>query len=158
MVACDNTKRLDASAVPGGHGTIGAAMGAGQFDTKRVLVMDDEAPLRRVVSRMLQFLGYDVMTAADGAEAIDVYRNALESNARFDIVILDLTVLAGLGGREAMQSILQVDPAAVTIASTGYTEDEVMERFTDFGFSGVLAKPYRLDDLRAKLESIMSAD
>lgn len=131
-------------------------MGAGQLETKRVLVMDDEAPLRRVVSRMLQFLGYEVIVTADGDEAVAAYRSALEAGERFDAVILDLTVLAGLGGREAMQAIIEVDPQAVAIASTGYTEDEVVERPRDFGFAGVLAKPYRIDDLRAKLESVMT--
>ncbi len=118
--------------------------------------MDDEDQLRRVVGRMLQFLGHEVTTTTNGEEAIEEYQRALAGDNRFDVVILDLTVLNGLGGQEAMVSLLEVDPTVKAIASSGYAGDDVIDNFAEFGFAGALAKPYRIDELRDKIESVMA--
>ena len=130
-------------------------MKQGVTEVRRVLVMDDEDQLRKVVGRMLQFLGHEVITTRNGEEAITEYQRALESNQRFDVVILDLTVLEGLGGQAALDSLRQLDPAVKAIASTGYTADDVIDNFAAFGFVGVLAKPYHIADLRNKIESVL---
>lgn len=130
-------------------------MRQGVTEVRRVLVMDDEDQLRKVVGRMLQFLGHEVITTRNGEEAIAEYQRALESNQRFDVVILDLTVLDGLGGQAALDSMRTIDPAVKAIASTGYTADDVVDNFAAFGFAGVLAKPYHIADLRNKIEAVL---
>lgn len=123
-----------------------AAAGAG-----RILVMDDEGPVAKVLTRMIDHLGYRAATVRDGAEAIEACRRALESGDRFDAVILDLTVREGMGGLEAQAAIARLDPGAKILVSSGYANDPVMSEFRHRGFHGVLAKPYRLEDVSAAL-------
>jgi len=124
----------------------------GDFEGGRVLVMDDEAPVRDLLLSTLSHLGCEVLTAADGAEAISLYRRALEKNERIDIVIMDLTIPGGMGGREAIGELLALDPDARVIVSSGYSNDPVIAHFSDHGFRGILIKPYRLTELKSALK------
>jgi len=124
----------------------------GEFEGGRVLVMDDEEPVRNLLRSSLSHLGCEVLTAADGAETISLYRQALEKNTPIDIVITDLTVPGGMGGRETIGELLALDPDARVIVSSGYSNDPVIARFSDYGFKGVLIKPYRLDELKNALK------
>jgi PAS domain S-box-containing protein len=124
----------------------------GEFKGGRVLVMDDEEPVRNLLRSTLSHLGCEVLTAVDGAETINLYRQALEKNTPIDIVITDLTVPGGMGGREVIGELLTLDPDARVIVSSGYSNDPVIARFSDYGFKGVLIKPYRLDELKNALK------
>jgi PAS domain S-box-containing protein len=115
----------------------------------RVLVLDDEAIVREVATHMLRELGYEVECAPDGAEALRLYRAALDSGGRFDAVIMDLTIPGGMGGGEAIAQLRAIDPGVRAIVSSGYSNDPIMARCGDFGFCGVIAKPYKLADLAA---------
>lgn len=110
--------------------------------TGRVLVMDDEEMIRNLVAELLTSLGYDVACAADGKEAIRLYADALKSDKPFDAAIIDLTIPGGMGGKEAMRKLLKLDPHLKAIVSSGHSKDEVMSRYADYGFKGVLPKPY----------------
>lgn len=123
---------------------------------KRILFMDDEEMLRSVVSRMLEIMGYDVETASGGAEAVQVYRSAFERGAGFDAVILDLVVRDGMGGKEAIEKILEIDPDAAVLISSGYVGDPIMRDYARYGFQGVIAKPYTSDELRENLGRVLS--
>lgn len=109
--------------------------------------MDDEQIILDVVVEMLEFLGHEVETAHDGAEAIQVYQRAQAAGRRFDMVLLDLTVPGAMGGKEAVQQLLQFDPHVKAIVSSGYASDTTVSDFKSFGFSGVLSKPYTLHDI-----------
>jgi two-component system cell cycle sensor histidine kinase/response regulator CckA len=87
-------------------------------------------------------LGYEVVPAADGQEAIDIYRRTLTSGNRFAFAILDLTVPGGLGGRETLATIHEMDPNAIAIATTGYSNDPILSNPEAYGFRAGLAKPY----------------
>ncbi|MHB0878142.1 MAG: hybrid sensor histidine kinase/response regulator [Anaerolineae bacterium] len=113
----------------------------------RVLVMDDEEVVRNVAERMLHRLGYQVEVAANGAEAIALYEAARRDGRPFDIVLMDLTVPGGMGGREAMSRLRQLDPGVVAVVSSGYATDPVLARFADYGFRGVVTKPYKFGEL-----------
>ena len=117
-----------------------------------ILVMDDEEGIRDLLSRMLSRLGHRCQVTDEGEMALRVYQDSKDREQAFDIVILDLTVKGGKGGREAIEKILAYDSEAVCIASSGYSEDPVMSRFEDFGFSGVLKKPYGVEDLGRALD------
>ncbi len=122
----------------------------------RILVMDDEEIVRGVLGRILEQFGYEPAFARHGAEAIEKYRDAMESGNAFDAVIMDLTVTGGMGGREAIELLRLVDPHATAIVSSGYSDDFVMSDYRKYGFDGVIAKPYRADELSEVLAKVLS--
>jgi len=124
----------------------------------RILVMDDEEMIRDLVEAMLTQLGYEVTPAKDGAEAIESYAKARQSGAPFDAAIIDLTVPGGMGGKEAIRKLLELDPHVKAIVSSGYSEDPIMSDFQQYGFSGVIAKPYRIEDMSAILHKVLRGE
>ncbi len=122
----------------------------------RILIMDDEKSLRDVLKRMLSHLGFTTEAVSDGQEAIACFTAAREAGEPFDLVVMDLTVPGGMGGREAAREILAVDPAARLVVASGYSNDPVMAKFRDFGFAGALAKPATLPDLARVIDAALS--
>jgi CheY-like chemotaxis protein len=120
-----------------------------------VLVMDDEAELREVVGRTLSGMGHEVALAQDGRMAIEVYETAKRQGHRFDVVILDLTIRDGMGGRETLQELLKLDPRVKAIAMSGHALDPVMLEPERHGFKGVLTKPFDIENLHANLSRVM---
>ena len=120
----------------------------------RVLVMDDEEIVRNLLRSDLTEIGYEVKLAQDGAEAIEHYVKAKEAGRPFDVVIMDLTVPGGMGGKEAIKKLLEIDPDAKVIVSSGYATDPVLAKYKEYGFSGAVAKPYRVSDLEKTLHDI----
>ena len=118
----------------------------------KILLMDDEQIILDVTLEVLKFLGYDVMFARDGKEAIELYKREKNAGAPFDIVILDLSIPDGMGGKEAMHLLKEFDPAVKGIVSSGYTNDPVVMDFAGYGFSGRLTKPYKINDMKTILE------
>ncbi len=123
----------------------------------RILVMDDEQVVREVAAEMLRHLGYEAETARDGAEAIAKYKKAQEAGRPYDAVIMDLTVPGGLGGKEAIRQLHEIDPEAKAIVSSGYANDAVMANFRQYGFDGVVSKPYSIQELGGRLREVMGA-
>jgi PAS domain S-box-containing protein len=122
----------------------------------RILVMDDEQGVRDIAGRMLSHLGYaDIEFAADGAAAIKMYKAAMKSGQPFNVAILDLTIAGGMGGEETIKKLLKIDPGARAIVSSGYADDPVMAGYKDYGFSGMVAKPYNLAELGKALHDVI---
>jgi len=113
----------------------------------RVLVMDDEAAVAKVLARMLEKLGLEAVTVGDGEMALAAYRDAQSKGKQFDAVVTDLTIPGGMGGRDAISLLLAEHPGARAVASSGYSNDPVMANFTEYGFMDVLPKPFALDDV-----------
>ncbi len=124
----------------------------------RVLLMDDEALIREIGGEMLEFMGYEVELAVDGKEALERYQAARERGDPFDVVIMDLTVPGGMGGEEAMRRLLQIDPSAKAIVSSGYSNDPIMSRYGEYGFRGVVVKPYKMQELAAIMGRLVKGD
>jgi PAS domain S-box-containing protein len=120
-----------------------------------VLLMDDEEAIRTMAKQMLAFLGYDATLAADGAEAIERYQEATASGRPFDAVILDLTIPGGMGGKEAMEKLLELDLSVKAIVSSGYSENPVMGDYKRHGFCGVMKKPYDAKQMSQVLHAVM---
>ena len=92
-------------------------------------------------------LGYDVSQAATALQGVELYQDKLTVGKRFDLVILDLTLPGGMGGKEALKKLIEIDPTVNAIVSSGYATDATMSRYQDFGFRGVIAKPYEAAEL-----------
>ncbi len=121
----------------------------------RILVMDDEELVRDVASEMLNVLGYEAEFAIEGREAVELFSRAKAEGRPFDLVILDLTVPGGMGGKETMQKLLEIDPAVKAIVSSGYSKDMILAEYKKFGFSGVIAKPYRVSEFSKAVKSVL---
>ena len=117
--------------------------------------MDDELMVRELLADMLRTLGYEVEAACDGAEAIALYQSADAAGRPFAMVILDVTIPGGMGGKEAIGQLRALDPGVKAIVSSGYADDPVMADFQRYGFSGVVAKPYTLTGLSDVLQQVM---
>ena len=121
----------------------------------RVLVMDDEEMIRKLAGNMLGKLGVEPYFACNGEEAIAAYEKAQQAGRPFDAVILDLTVKGGMGGKGALRRLIELDPDVKAIVSSGYANDPGVTHYSDYGFCGVVAKPYRFNELRQVLNTIM---
>jgi len=118
---------------------------------QKILVMDDEAMLRDLTKQMLHLLGHEAETVRDGNEAVEVYKKSLEASEPFDLVLLDLTVKGGPGGREAIRELLKLNPDVKAVVFSGYANDPVMSNCEEYGFRASLAKPFR----KASLEDAL---
>jgi PAS domain S-box-containing protein len=127
---------------------------ANRHEGKAVLVMDDEEMIRDLASEMLQEMGFHVWTCSNGDEAINLYKSAHGSETPFLAVIMDLTIPAGKGGKEAAREILDVDPQARLIVSSGYSNDPVMADHARYGFTSAITKPYTFLQLASVLEKL----
>jgi len=125
------------------------------FGEEKILVMDDEEMIRNLAGEILRHLGYEVDFAKDGAEAVKRYQAAMNSGKLFDAVILDLTVRGGMGAKETIQELRAIDPGVKGIVSSGYSDDPGMIDFKTYGFSGVIVKPYTLEELGEKLSRVL---
>ncbi len=129
-----------------------------QRGTERLLVMDDDEPLRILFKAVLTSLGYEVQAAADGAEAIALYETAKATERGFDAVVLDLTVAGGMGGVEAAAKLKELDPSLKLIVSSGYSDAPVMSQFAQYGFEAVIVKPWTVKEMSEVLRRVLVAD
>jgi signal transduction histidine kinase/ActR/RegA family two-component response regulator len=121
----------------------------------KILVMDDEEMIRDFAAELLNQMGYTVELAGDGEEAVALYTKAKKEGSPFDLVLMDITVPGGMGGKEAVKKILIVDEKAKVIVSSGYAKDPIMSNYKQYGFSGVVPKPYSLDELGRELNRVI---
>ncbi len=113
----------------------------------KILVMDDEEMVRSMVKEMLVRLGHEVVLSSNGEETLTSYQESMNSGNPFDLVIMDLTIPGGMGGKEAVQELLNIDPSAKVIVSSGYSNDPIMANFKEYGFCSAIGKPYKLQEL-----------
>ncbi|HGJ67335.1 TPA: PAS domain-containing sensor histidine kinase [bacterium] len=121
----------------------------------KILIMDDAEIIKELLSQMLSQVGYDVAVASEGAEAIEKYLDAMNSDEPFDAVIMDLTIPGGMGGIEAISKLREFDTSVKAIVSSGYSNDPVMSNFRDYGFDAVIAKPYKPKELYEVLQKVL---
>jgi len=134
------TDKLELQASHAGHG--------------KILIMDDDESILKMAGRLIKRMGYDPAFAIDGSQAIRMYSEALQSEAPFDIVILDLTVPGGMGGAKVIPELLKIDPDVTAIVSSGYSNDPVMSNYQQYGFKAVIPKPYTKNQLEKVLSKI----
>ncbi|MCB1094761.1 MAG: response regulator [Verrucomicrobiae bacterium] len=124
---------------------------------RRVLILEDERLIRQLLAMNLTTGGYQVVATEEGSEAVAAFRDAYGTDTPFDLFITDLTIPEGMGGAQAMEQILAIDPEVRAIVSSGYSDDPVMARFMDYGFSAVLPKPYEPRQLLELVEEVLGS-
>ncbi|MBN2373103.1 PAS domain S-box protein [bacterium] len=120
------------------------------------LLMDDEEAIRTLAGKMLKCLGYESKTASDGSEAIELYKEAKASGKPFDVVIMDITVPGGMGGKQMIKRLLEIDPDVRAIVTSGYSNDPIMAEFEKFGFIGAICKPYEISELETLIHEVLN--
>jgi len=118
--------------------------------------MDDEEMIRNLAQAQLSTLGHEAVLVVDGEQAINKYQKLQDSGTPVDLVIMDLTIPGGMGGREAVQKLLQLAPEAKIIVASGYSNDPVMANYREYGFCAAVAKPFNLAELREGIDSVLS--
>jgi len=124
----------------------------------KILFMDDDKMVRTMANEMLSHYGYEVFLAQDGQEAITLYRELLKDGAHIDLVIMDLTVPGGMGGKEAIKEIIAANPQVKAIVSSGYSNNPIMANYGEYGFSAAVSKPYRQEELIKVINRIIGND
>jgi PAS domain S-box-containing protein len=127
-----------------------------QGGTGKIVIMDDEAVIRELLELMLSQLGYSVESASDGTEAIALYSKARDAGHPFDAVSMDLTIPGGMGGKNAIHKLREIDPQIRAMVSSGYSTDPIMANFQHYGFRGVVVKPYNMAELSTVLHRVMT--
>jgi PAS domain S-box-containing protein len=141
----------DAPAIP----TPEVAKSGGEVKASRILIMDDEEAILEVLSTILTDLGHNVEMARTGEEAIEQVSRSLSEGRPFDLLIMDLTIRGGMGGKDAIQEILKLDGNLKAMVSSGYSNDPVMSEPRKYGFIDFLPKPYSIQDLKDKLARLL---
>jgi len=126
------------------------------YGTEKVLVMDDEESVRKITQGILEKLGYTVVVASEGKQAIELFNRAKKGGDPFDLVIMDLTIHGGMGGKETIKKIREFDPGIKALVASGYSTDPVLSDYLNYGFDGVLIKPFRLKELGEALQLVFS--
>jgi len=122
----------------------------------RVLLMDDEESIRRLGVALLQRIGLEPTAVADGGEAVRVFTEARSARRPFDLIILDLTIPGGMGGKETVDLIRKIDPGVPAIVSSGYSSDPVLADFRSYGFQAMVAKPYEISQLTGVVKQLLA--
>jgi nitrogen-specific signal transduction histidine kinase/CheY-like chemotaxis protein len=130
--------------------------GARRPRKQRVLVMDDEPDIRRVTGSMLEFLGYQAEVVETGTVAVERFRQAIEKGKPFDVVLLDLIVPGGMGGRETIDRLSRLEPSVKAVLVSGYVQQSGMAEYRNCGFGAVITKPFTLDELSTTLRSVLA--
>lgn len=126
-------------------------------EQRKILVMDDKEVVREAAKWMLSSMGFTVIFARDGDEAIARYTEALQAGAPFDAVILDVTIPGGMGGGETIEKLYAIDPHVKAIISSGYASDIQISDYRKYGFVEQLEKPYRMQELRDTLSRVLDS-
>ena len=125
-----------------------------EFDGK-VIIMDDDPMILKVLSKILKKFGLSVDIAYDGAELLDKYTSMMENNGKYHLVIMDLTIPGGIGGKETIYKLREIDPDVIAVVSSGYSNDPILANYQKYGFSQVLNKPYTIDSIRNILSEFL---
>ncbi len=122
----------------------------------RILLLDDDEKILAIMKRMLTSIGFEITVTNTGEDTINLYRNAKDSGRDFDCVILDLTIRGGMGGEKTLRILREYDKDILAVVSSGYANDPIIANYRNYGFSGAIQKPFRLEELRKVLSEVMN--
>ena len=121
----------------------------------KVLILEDDDEIRRYLKAFMEKLGLESVLKIKGEDILEAYQAALSSDSPFNLVLMDLTIPDGMSGEETMEKLLQMDPNVKAIVSSGYSNNLILSNFADYGFLGVIQKPYSLQNLYELLASYL---
>lgn len=124
----------------------------------KIMIMDDELIIREITKQILTVFGHKVLLAENGTEAVDTYKKHLNIDQPIDIIIMDLTIPGGMGGKEAVSEILKINPKAKVIVSSGYSNDPVMANYKEYGFTASIAKPFQIEKMNKLINDVLSSE
>jgi PAS domain S-box-containing protein len=127
----------------------------GEIKKGRILIMDDDENVRFTTGKLVEKLGFKPEFAKCGVEAIEMYKKSLEDNDPYQLVIMDLTIVDGMGGKEAIGILININPDVKVIVSSGYFNDPVIANYKEYGFKGYLNKPYMMEDLKKAIYKVL---
>jgi len=117
-----------------------------------VIIMDDEEVIREILSEMLESLGFEVISTSEGNEAIDRFKQETSKGKNISCMIFDLTVPGGLGGREAVKEIREINPSVPVFVASGYADDPAISEPVKYGFNDSMPKPFSISKLSEMLK------
>jgi two-component system cell cycle sensor histidine kinase/response regulator CckA len=123
--------------------------------TGKVLIMDDDVIVRTVAETLLTKMGYTTVGVSNGRQALAMYEQALSVGAPFLVTIMDLTVPGGIGGKETVKKLREIDPQAKVIAFSGFSNDPIFTDFRKYGFDGALPKPFSIEEFLRAIASVL---
>lgn len=121
-----------------------------------ILVMEDEPDIRKLLSEMLKYLGYDVILTKNGLEAVNTYRNLVATNIHVDLVILDLTIPGGEGAKKVIEKLKLINNKVKAVVTSGYSRNNVLLDYLKYGFKGAIYKPFKLSILSKEIHKVIS--
>jgi CheY-like chemotaxis protein len=121
----------------------------------KVLIMDDDVIVRTVVETLLKKTGYSPVCVTNGDQALKKYQDALSKSEPFMVTIMDLTIPGGMGGKETVKRLREIDKNARVIVFSGYSNDPIFSNFKEFGFDGVLSKPFSIEEFMRTIASVL---
>jgi two-component system cell cycle sensor histidine kinase/response regulator CckA len=123
--------------------------------TGRILFMDDDEQIRTLTKSMIESLEYKCDLANNGEEAVQLYKRYLNIGRPYDIVIMDLTIIGGMGGEQTFRVLRDLHPEVRAVIASGYDNEEMARQFLEMGFYGYLTKPYRVGDLGKIIRKVL---
>lgn len=125
-------------------------------DSRKILVVDDEQAVRDLFCEIIKMLGHEALACVDGESALECYRQAHEVGKPMDLVILDLNISQGMDGVQIMKKLKEIDSKVKAVVTSGNPEDPAMKEFSDYGFCAIIHKPYRVAQVSAILQELLS--
>jgi two-component system, cell cycle sensor histidine kinase and response regulator CckA len=122
----------------------------------RILVMDDEEAIRKIFVLMLTRLGFEPDAVSDGTQAVEKFNAAQFAGRPYRIVILDLTVREGMGGVDTIRKLREIDPRVRAIVATGHSKETVLSTYRDYGFRGIISKPFRIQEITDMIQQVLA--
>ncbi|MFH2058598.1 MAG: ATP-binding protein [Pseudomonadota bacterium] len=130
-------------------------VGDSNVASANILIMDDDDQVCIIAQKMITRFGYQSFIVHDGKQAIEAYQQAINNAVAYDLVLMDLTIPGGMGGKDAILKILDIDPDAKAVVISGYSNDPVLANYQDYGFKGMLVKPFKISELKEVLEKAL---
>ncbi len=127
-------------------------------ESARILIMDDDEQVCAIAKKMITRFGFQSTVVSDGEQAVIAYQTAKNEQLPYDVVLMDLTIPGGMGGKEAVLKILEINPKAKAIVISGYSNDPVLANYQDYGFKGMLVKPFKIVELKNCLETVLKTN
>ncbi len=124
---------------------------------EQILLLEDEPIVYKMLQKILIKMGFSVDITEDGADTITKYKMKYEDKQPYALVILDLTIIGGMGGEKTVKEIRKINPNVKAIVSSGYSNDDVLANFEDYGFCDILTKPYSLAELQNKILKVLNS-